>query len=322
MKRQALVSVVVPTYNGGPFLEEAIESVSSQSYGSWELLLVDDGSTDGSDAIARRYARTRPERIVYLEHPGHANRGASESRNLAIRHARGQYIALLDADDVWAPDKLEQQVRILDAHPDVAATYGPLEFWYSWNPTESRRDFLQDLHIAPGVIVPPTLLELYVSHSSATPGTSALLVRADAVRAVGGFQSGFRSLYDDQVLYAKLSLEFPMHVDGASYSKYRRHPAAMMAIANSQGPPRLLEFRIQFLTWLEEYISARGLGPGKALAAVQAELWRYRHPVLHRQYVRLRRLAAGSRRLLGFLNGGRGVTRAPATVIRGGTAAK
>ena len=75
------------------FLEEAIESVVAQTYASWELLLVDDGSRDGSTAIARRYVRRFPDRMRYLEHPGHANLGMSASRNLGIRHSRGSYVA-------------------------------------------------------------------------------------------------------------------------------------------------------------------------------------------------------------------------------------
>ena len=82
-----LVSVVMPFLDGIRFLPEAIDSVVTQTYPEWELLLVDDGSTDGSSALARDYARGRPDRIRYLEHAGHANRGKSTSRNLGI--ARG-----------------------------------------------------------------------------------------------------------------------------------------------------------------------------------------------------------------------------------------
>src|SRR5690606_41464320 len=84
-----LVSVIIPFYNAERFIEEAIESVLVQTYPHWELLLVNDGSTDGSKEIAERYAEQYPERIRYLEHPDRANQGASASRNMGIRHARG-----------------------------------------------------------------------------------------------------------------------------------------------------------------------------------------------------------------------------------------
>src|SRR6266545_8317921 len=95
-----LVSTVMIFLDAEPFLEEAIDSVFVQTYRHWELLLVDDGSTDGSSDIAKRYAREHPGRVRYLEHPGHENRGTSASRNLGVRHSRGELVALLDADDV------------------------------------------------------------------------------------------------------------------------------------------------------------------------------------------------------------------------------
>ncbi len=114
------VSVIVPFMNAQPFITEAIESVLAQSYPAWELLLVDDGSTDGSRAVAQRYAERYPEKILCLEHDGRQNRGVSASLNLAMVRARGDYIALLDADDLCKPHRLEKQVAFLDAHPEVA----------------------------------------------------------------------------------------------------------------------------------------------------------------------------------------------------------
>src|SRR5262245_21147944 len=105
MSRTLLVSVIISFLNAERFIQEAIESVFAQGYEHWELLLVDDGSTDESTAIARRYTAQHPERVRYLEHAGHQNRGLSASRNLGIRHAQGEYIAFLDADDVWLPHR-------------------------------------------------------------------------------------------------------------------------------------------------------------------------------------------------------------------------
>ena len=110
---EPLVSIVVIFLDAEAFIEEAIESVLAQTYRHWELVLVDDGSSDGGSEIARRYAASHADRIRYIEHDRHQNRGMSASRNAGIREARGEYIAFLDADDVWFAEKLEHQVAIL-----------------------------------------------------------------------------------------------------------------------------------------------------------------------------------------------------------------
>src|SRR3712207_6601956 len=115
MSNDALVSCIITYLNAEEFVEESIESVLAQTHDNLELLLVDDGSTDGSTEIGRLYAERFPDRIRYLEHAGHENRGAAASRNFGIGHARGEYIALLDSDDVWLGHKLREQVDILDA---------------------------------------------------------------------------------------------------------------------------------------------------------------------------------------------------------------
>ena len=103
VKSEDLVTVIVIFLDEARFIQEAIDSVLVQSYPHWELLLIDDGSRDQSSGIARSIADQRPGKIRYLEHAGHQNLGMSASRNLGIRHAKGKYIAFLDADDVWSP---------------------------------------------------------------------------------------------------------------------------------------------------------------------------------------------------------------------------
>src|SRR5262245_28935708 len=115
-----LVSVVIIFLNAEKFLQEAIASVLTQTYPNWELILVNEGSVDASIDIAMSHARSRPKKIRYFTHEGRVNLGMSASRNLGIENARGTYIAFLDADDVWMPAKLEEQVAILENEPAVA----------------------------------------------------------------------------------------------------------------------------------------------------------------------------------------------------------
>src|SRR5438094_221896 len=95
---EPLVSVILPFLNAANFLQEATQSVFAQSYSRWELVLIDDGSTDPSSEFARDYAKRYPKKVRYFEHPEHGNRGACASRNLGIQYSAGEYIALLDAD--------------------------------------------------------------------------------------------------------------------------------------------------------------------------------------------------------------------------------
>ncbi|MCP4705586.1 MAG: glycosyltransferase [candidate division Zixibacteria bacterium] len=114
-----LVSVIIPVYNRKEYLRQTIESVMQQTYTNIELLVVDDGSTDGSREIIDSYS----ERIIILEHPNRANKGQSAATNLAIKHAHGEFIAILDSDDFWEKDKLNIQVNHFNSNPDVGLVY-------------------------------------------------------------------------------------------------------------------------------------------------------------------------------------------------------
>ena len=199
--RDPLVSVVMIFLNGRPFIEQAIESVVSQTYRNWELLLVDDGSSDGSTELAQRYAAEDPDRVRCLCHAQHANLGMSASRNVGINAARGPYVAFLDADDVWLPEKLEQQVALLEAHREAGMVYGPAEFWHSWNDeTKDRQhDSIQDVSVQPDTLIqPPNLLTLFLKREGVTPSPSGILVRREVLAATGGFEESFRAMHEDQ----------------------------------------------------------------------------------------------------------------------------
>ena len=116
----AKVSVVMPAYNVARYIAESIESVQAQSMRDWELVIVDDGSTDRSAAIARGYAAGDPRIVVFQQ----ANGGISAARNHALRQATGEYIAILDSDDVWEPGYLAEQLEAFAAHPDVDIVTG------------------------------------------------------------------------------------------------------------------------------------------------------------------------------------------------------
>ena len=205
MPDEKKVSVVVIFLNGEKFIGDAIESVLAQTYRTWELVLVDDGSTDSSTSIARAFAHRYPDKIRYLEHPGHQHLGKSTSRNLGVRSAVGDYIALLDADDVFLPEKLARQVAVLDRHPEVAMVYGATLYWHGWTekPEDRARDRMGELGVVPDRIYqPPELMTLFLNNARYIPCTCGWMVRREALDADGGSEESFRDLYEDQVFLA------------------------------------------------------------------------------------------------------------------------
>ena len=105
-----LVSIIMPSYNTAKFISETIESVLAQTYTNWELIIVDDCSTDDTDAVVRPYLADG--RIRYMKNE--KNSGAAVSRNRALREAKGKWIAFLDSDDLWLPEKLEKQIAFME----------------------------------------------------------------------------------------------------------------------------------------------------------------------------------------------------------------
>lgn len=250
-----MVSVVIVFFNAERFFEEAVASVFAQTYTSWELLLVDDGSTDTSSALARRYAAERPDRVRHLEHPGHANLGISASRNAGVRNARGKYIALLDADDIWLPSKLEEQVAILERHPAAALVYGRSLVWYGWtgDPADARRDRFYPLGIEPNrVVQPPALFLRLLENRVQSPTPCNVLIRADTFARVGGFEEEFRGMFEDHAFFAKTHLHLPVYVSDRHWANYRRHAGSCSTAAR----PRHIAIPVRrgFLEWVERYI--------------------------------------------------------------------
>jgi glycosyltransferase involved in cell wall biosynthesis len=279
MSKNSLVSTIIIFLNGERFLEEALKSVLAQTYVDWELLLVDDGSTDKSTEIARCYAGQYPEKIRYLEHPNHQNRGMSATRNLGIRSAKGSYIAFLDADDYWLPYKLEAQVKILDSCPDVGALFSNSMYWYSWTGRieDKTYDFVPDLGIkADRIYYPPSLLPLFLCGEVAVPCINSLLVRLDPIDRIGGFEESFRTMYEDQAFYAKLCLSESIYVSTDCLDWYRQHTSSATALSYQEGT--IIKTRAQYLLWLKDYLTREHVVDIKVWKALHREIWRISSP--------------------------------------------
>jgi glycosyltransferase involved in cell wall biosynthesis len=258
------VSVIVCFLDEDRFLGEAVASVMAQRFTDWELLLVDDGSRDGSTALARQFAANEPGRVFYVEHDGHRNLGLSASRNAGIAHARGRYIAFLDADDVWHPNKLDEQVALMAQHPRAALVIGASQYWRSWSPAASGADVVVPIGAAADCLhEPPQLMTtLYPLGTGAAPPPSNLLLRRDAVQAVGGFEASFRGalmLYEDQAFLSKMYRSHPVYVASACWDRYRQRPDSIVARHTAAG--RYWQVRSYFLAWLERDLVRTGGAP-------------------------------------------------------------
>ena len=108
---EGLVSIIMPSWNTDRFMAETIQSVIDQTYTNWELLIVDDCSTDNTDEVVASF---KDDRIKYFHNE--KNSGAALTRNRAMREARGEWIAFLDSDDLWMPEKLERQIAFMKEH--------------------------------------------------------------------------------------------------------------------------------------------------------------------------------------------------------------
>lgn len=281
MNREPLVSIIMIFLNAERFIQEAIESVLAQSYANWELLLIDDGSTDSSGEVARQYAGRYAGKMRYINHPGGVNLGMSASRNLGISSASGELIAFLDADDVWLPEKLERQVEILRSEPEAAMVCGRTEYWYSWSGRQEdlSRDFVPELGVPPDRLVnPPALFPALMRNQVVT--STGSLVRREAIETVGGYEESFRGLYEDQAFYAKVCLNAPVFISGGCWYKYRKHADSCCAVAESRG--RHHAERLLLLNWLESYLNENAIRDKGVWQSLKRAQWACRFPKLAR----------------------------------------
>jgi glycosyltransferase involved in cell wall biosynthesis len=254
------ISVVIPYFNAETYMNEAVWSVRTQHFGGWELLLVDDGSTDGSRTIAERHNWEDPDRIILV--PADTDRrGAAAARNRGVAAARAPLIAFLDADDWYAPAKLGNDIRALTANSDCGWSYHPT----NWCNEAGRQMWRERLGLTTErVYKPPYLFKrILIQERGDVPCTCAVTIRRDLFLELGGFEESF-ALYEDQTLWAKLMLEAPAYVRSGADAYYRRHAASTTDIAISAGHYHQFgphPSRDAFLNWAADYAEPRSLPP-------------------------------------------------------------
>jgi glycosyltransferase involved in cell wall biosynthesis len=209
MRDKSLVSVVIPTFNAGHMIEEAIDSVRKQTWQAFEIIVVDDGSSDGTAARLEKY--TAVPGFTYIQQ---ANRGSYVARNVGIEKARGEYIAFLDADDVWFQDKLARQMELMRAEPElgmVCSDYVHVDATGKMTPSQLPREALATTR----ELFLPLLRRLFVL-------TSTVVVRRAVFERIGGFDESLGGS-GDRELFLRIARAYPVGFMPHVFVYYRHH---------------------------------------------------------------------------------------------------
>lgn len=250
------VSVIVPLYDGERFLAEALDSALAQTFRDLEIIVVDDGSRDGGGALADRYAQQHPE-VVRVIHQH--NQGLCCARNAALAAARGEYLALLDADDVWLPHHLADSVGRLDADPQLGLVHADIErIDGDGNSLGRSPRFWRDLD-------GDVFEALFVRREHACCPTAVF--RRSVVERVGTFDERFNRLgCEDRDLWLRIAAIAGVAYLGDVHARYRLHGANM-----STRFDRMLQARVMLVDKFAATTRGRKLRR-RALAAAHCNL--------------------------------------------------
>jgi glycosyltransferase involved in cell wall biosynthesis len=227
-----LVSIIIPCHNYAHFLGEALESALNQSYPSFEVIVVDDGSTDETRAVAGLYPAVR---YVYQE-----NRGLSAARNTGLRESRGQYLVFLDADDRLLPGALSLGAGALNAGPELAFVWGYTQLISRDGeplPTELFLQYADRDHY------------LWLLHRNYIWNPAAVMYRRAIFESVGGFDTSLNSC-EDYELYLRIARDYPVDCHGQIVVEYRMHGENM-----SRNSEKMLKTVMSVMRAQKEHVS-------------------------------------------------------------------
>jgi glycosyltransferase involved in cell wall biosynthesis len=236
----ATVGVIVPAFNAASTLPIALESVASQTFDDWQILLVDDGSTDDTAQVVAPFLERFGSKIKYIKQE---NRGLPAARNTAIRASTTEFLALLDADDVWLPCRLQESVKVLRERPQAGLAYGGItSIDQEGRPTgtfEGNREYAEG-HIAPQIYMRKVALPC-----------PTLTFRRRCIEEVGLFDETMRAT-EDRDLCLRIALRYEVAFVPGVIACYRVSPSSM-----TTDPHRMFQAQMQFI---EKNYGAPGCG--------------------------------------------------------------
>jgi glycosyltransferase involved in cell wall biosynthesis len=246
-----LISVVIPCYNQAHYLGEAIESVLAQSYPYFEIVVIDDGSTDNTSEVAGRYPRVRCIR--------QDNQGLSAARNIGLRHSEGEYVIFLDADDRLLPEALEAGIECLKTHPECAFTFG------SYRLIASDGSFLKQRRQP--VVDKDSYAALLQRNYIGVP--AVVMYRRAVFASVGGFDASVDASADAD-MYLRIARRFVVCGHEKVVADYRQHGVNM-----SGDPARMLRASLTVLRKQRRHIKGNKKYEEAYKAGTRNRRWRY-----------------------------------------------
>ena len=247
------VEIILPAYNAAPYLSMALDSVIAQTFADWRILLVDDGSKDETAAIAHAYRQRLGARLKYIYQE---NAGLPAARNTGIRHAEGEFLALLDADDVWLPHRLEASLRSFAGKPEVGLSYGLIE---GIDPSgEVLARFTDRKKHPEGWIAS----QIYMRTMDLPCPT--VTFRRVCIEQIGLFDESLRAT-EDRDLWVRIAQRFQVVCVPQVLAQYRTSPQAM-----TTDPQRMLTAQLRFV---EKHFGSPGCGRRERRVALS---WIYR----------------------------------------------
>ena len=237
--RQPKLSVIIPLYNKAPYIKKALESVFAQTFKDWELIVVDDGSSDDSATICEKFIKEASQTIhntLYIIHQ--TNSGVSAARNNGVAQASGEYIAFLDADDWWEPTYLEKMAQLIEDYPE-AGLYACNYVYYK--PGKTR---VAVSNIATGYFNYP---KAYYEAGAMPVWTGATMMPRRVFDEMGGFPLGIK-LGEDFLLWAKIAMQYKVAFLNEPLAWYNNDvPATLRATRNLHTPEHHMLFNLGVL---------------------------------------------------------------------------
>jgi glycosyltransferase involved in cell wall biosynthesis len=226
----AVVDIIIPAYNAAHYLPLTLESVMAQTFEDWRIVLVDDGSTDGTASVVAPYLARLAEKITYIQQE---NRGLPAARNVAIRASTAEFLALLDADDLWLPNRLAASLAAFAGDPRIGLTYGlitridgdgRLLNTFQGNPTNAEGMIAGAIYRRMVELPCPTIT-----------------FRRRCIEEVGGFDETMRAT-EDRDLWLRIALRYEVAVVPEVIALYRMSASSMSADAD-----RMLRAQLRFI---------------------------------------------------------------------------